>query len=449
MGTLYVDTGGSANNSGSSDNNAADLSGSAAAFVSGTTVSLLTDNPDLSGVVTSGATQSSINIAGATNSNQTIFWITAVDNSVGVKTVTLNVAPTGMTSNAWTIGGRHVWTANRIEAALRAGDLVTINNSPASASADWLTMRADGSSTSGYIKMKGATGSRPVITITNTTRCLNQASGVGGNWWFEALELVQQGASGAAVNIPEVAPVTLFNIKVSDAGAYGINFGVSGSNHLQASEITSSGTVGLNVAASATLLVGNYVHDVTGDGIEFAGANCSGVVSQNIVDTCTAHGVYLSGADTSQAQILIVAGNTVYGCGDSGLEVTDADRRVFFVNNIFSENGNAAGEYNVEWAAGAAEYVSFHGWNVFYHSGGGGGANLSNLTVNAQVASSEFTTDPAFTNAASGNFSIGPASPARAVGFPGAFLGGSTGYLDIGAVQRREAGVAPTYSIGM
>ena len=110
------------------------------------------------------------------------------------------------------------------------------------------------------------------------------------------------------------------------------------------------------------------------------------------------------------------------------------------MNNIFSENGNAAGEFNVEWVSGAAEYVSFHGWNVFYHSGGGGGANLSGLTVNAQVASSEFTTDPAFTNAAGGDFSIGSTSPAKATGYPGAFLGGSTGYLDIGAVQRQEAG---------
>jgi hypothetical protein len=72
---------------------------------------------------------------------------------------------------------------------------------------------------------------------------------------------------------------------------------------------------------------------------------------------------------------------------------------------------------------------------VFFHSGGGGGANLSNLTVNAQVASSEFTTDPAFTNAAGGDFSISTSSPAKATGFPGQFLGGSLGYLDIGAVQ--------------
>jgi parallel beta-helix repeat protein len=164
------------------------------------------------------------------------------------------------------------------------------------------------------------------------------------------------------------------------------------------------------------------------------------VVSANIIDTCAGKGINDSGAPTTIGHAFIIDGNTIYGCGDSGLAVADADRRIILTNNIFSENGNAAGEYNVEWVAGAAEYVGFHAWNVFYHSGGGGGANLSGLTVNAQVASSEFTTDPAFTNAAGGDFSIGSTSPAKAAGFPGQFLGGSLGYLDIGAVQRQEAG---------
>jgi len=75
MGTIYVDTGGAATNSGSTDQNTANLSGTGDATVSGSVVQL-TAGTDLSGVVTTaGATQSSIYLAQATNTNQKIFWI--------------------------------------------------------------------------------------------------------------------------------------------------------------------------------------------------------------------------------------------------------------------------------------------------------------------------------------------------------------------------------------
>ena len=48
MGTLYIDTGGSATNSGSSDQNAADLSGSAATVAA--SVVTLDGSPDLTNV---------------------------------------------------------------------------------------------------------------------------------------------------------------------------------------------------------------------------------------------------------------------------------------------------------------------------------------------------------------------------------------------------------------
>ena len=158
---------------------------------------------------------------------------------------------------------------------------------------------------------------------------------------------------------------------------------------------------------------------------------------KTIINTCGGRGINIGGAGDSRAR-LIADGCTIYGCGNSGIE-SNANSELTLLNTILAENGNAAGEYNVEWTAGDAEKIGFHAWNVFYHSGGGGGANLLGLTANAVVTSSEFTTDPTFTNAAGADFSIGSSSPAKAAGFPGAFLGSSsTGYLDIGAVQRQE-----------
>ncbi len=431
MGTLYIDTGGTATNSGTSDNNAADLSGSACS-VAGSVVTL-DGSPSLAGLSTSGANQAAINITGATNSNQTIFWITAVDDVL--KTVTVSVAPTGVTTNAWKIGGRFLWTANRVESAIRAGELVVVNNSPASVSASWLTERTGGSSAAGPITVKGKAGVRPVITCTNTSTII---SGSQAMWYFSNLELIQQGASGTVVAAD--GNYSFFhNFKISDGGGIGINGGDW--TKVTASEI--AGVGGIAVACTNTInsvILGDYIHDNASDGIKMTSpANgASHIIQSCILDTMAGKGMHLSGAFTTQSNCLSCTGNSIYGCGDSGLEIADADAVVLLFNNIFSENGNAAGEYNVEWVAGAAETFGMHAWNVFYHSGGGGGANLLNLTVNAQVANSEFTTDPLFTNAAGGDFSIGSTSPAKATGYPGAFLGGATGYLDIGAVQRQE-----------
>ena len=434
MGTLYIDTGGSATNSGSRDANSAALSGSAATVAA--SVVSLDGTPDLSGVVTSGATQDTIYLNDATNANRKIFWITAVDDVL--KTVTVDVAPTGITSSAWAIGGRHVYTKASVEGALRAGDTMIFNNSPATHSgSDFFTARTAGSSASGMVALKGKDGVRPVINVTDTNQCFD--GGGLANQWMSNLQLDQDGASG---NVCENAGInsTFYNVKIVDGGGVGFNMD-NDALRIIACEVTGCGSNAV-YTGSINTIIGNYIHDGAGLGIENGGGgNGAGSWINNVVDTMTGRGMYLSGAPTNQTQLKIIAGNTVYGCGNSGLEIDDQDQNIVLINNIFSENGNAAGEYNVEWVNGTAERVSFHAWNVFYHSGGGGGANLSNLTVNSHVSSSEFTTDPSFTDAAGSDFSIGSTSPAKAAGFPGAFLGSSsTGYLDIGAVQRQEAG---------
>jgi len=75
--------------------------------------------------------------------------------------------------------------------------------------------------------------------------------------------------------------------------------------------------------------------------------------------------------------------------------------------------------------------LGFHGYNCFYKSSN----NLSGLTVNG----TETTSDPLLTDPANADFTLSSSSPCKATGFPGQFLGGSLGYLDMGAVQRQES----------
>lgn len=431
MTILYADTGGATTNSGSSDNNSPDLSGSAASVA--TSVVTLDGSPSLAGVSTAGSTQAWIYLAQATNANQKAFPITAVDDTL--KTVTVTGAPSGITSSNWAIGGRLVWTPANVEAAYRPGDATQFNNSPASRTTTFLTTRTSGDSASGATKFFGKPGTRPKLTITNTSAVLTVPTSV---WWFENLELEQQGASGSVMTGSAGGNACrIINLKISDGGGNGIT---AFAGVIHACEITGVGGDGMNISyANGGLALGNYVHDIGGDAIEYSGAG-GFVIVFNALDTATGRGVFVSGSTSSTNQMGVqVIQNTIYGCLNSGIEVTDADSIVNLFGNALKDNGDAAGEYNVEWAAGAAEYVSYHAYNALNTSGTGGSANASGITL----LSNEPTGDPLFGNAAGGDFMPGSASPLKAASFPGALLGGTTGYVDIGAIQRQEPSTPP------
>ncbi len=364
----------------------------------------------------------------ATNSNRRIFWITGFDNSL--KTVTVDVAPTGITSSAWTIGGRFVLTNASQEGALRAGDVLIFNNSPASqATASW-TFRTAGDVATGPATIRGKIGVRPALTTSG--------NGVGvcianvAYAWIENLELKSTAVSGtAAVLSSSGSNGTLYNNKISQG--LGNAFTITGNAwRVIANEITGCAGDGINTG-NITIVFGNYIHDNSGDGLEQTGNGISMTVVNNVFDSNGGRGVYFSGAPaTGTAVIALIEGNTFYANGNSGFEVADADYPISLLNNIIV---NSSGQSTVKWAAGSAELGSFHAWNCFYDVAGGGTGAVSGLTVNAQVAGSEIVTDPLLTNPSGGDFSITINSPAYSIGYPGQLLGANLGHMDLGAVQ--------------
>lgn len=425
---IYVDTagnGGATTNSGSSDTSSPTVSGTGTASVSSTTVTF-TGSPDLSMVPTDGS--ATIYIAGATNTNQNVFRITAVDNTA--KTVTVDTAPTGSLTNVnWAIGGRQILPNTSLEGAVKAGWIVQVNNSLAAVASTYFTCRNAGNSTNGIITIRGKTGGRPTLNTTNTANVITANNQAG--WRITNLTIDQDGASGNAMSIYTAWVVD--NCRIIDGGADGINHVANSQCFIINCEITGVGGAGVNTLNNNSVLIGNYIHDVGTYGFTCNQANPVCVLLFNVFDTCGLQAIYLSSASVSFAVGPVIFGNTIYGCGNSGYEVGDVDAVGVLMNNIFAENGNASGEYNIDMPSGMA-WTGYHANNIFFHSGGGGGANLNNFTADA----SDLTSDPQFANAAGGDFTIALTSPAKGAGFPGVLgINGGTGYLDIGALQRQ------------
>ncbi len=406
--TIYFESGTSG--SGSSDSASAKHTGTAAT-VSGSVVTL-DGSPDLSDVATDGS--ETIYLDQATNSNQKIFRITAVDN--GADTVTVDTAPTGVTSSNWAIGGQRALTAAEWEGAAAAGWTFQLGYD-ISGSGDVVTCRAAGDPTGdGRIRFVGKPGIRPTITCTGANQCIEP--GTLGYWHIENLECAQQGASGDAVNLRKGWVVN--NVLVTDAGDDGVHE-FSDDNLLVDCEVSGcadGGFVFRNVA------FGCYIHDNTGEG--FDAFSVIPVMINCISDTNGQDNFHCSVADGG----VTIINCTSYNSGGHGVLVEGNAYWAIVANTISADEGGY--NINITMTGGERSFVHFN--NILFN-GTSGNANGFSLD------SSEVTTDPQFTDAANGDFSVASNSPARGAGWPGAFPGGlSTGYPDIGAVQGQPVG---------
>lgn len=454
VATIYVDTGGCQSGSttrcsGTTDSASATASGAAATITCSATAgpasapgcSISGSAGQLSTVAVDGSQALFIN--GATNTNQKIFFINSVDDGAGL--VGTTVTPTGLTatSSDWGIGGRYIMpsgtTVAAFEAALRAGDTVQFNNTPATrGAATYITARTSGDAVTGPIRIIGKSGVRPVLQNTGNSQV------IGGNnladWWIENLELKSACTSAGSVIGSLGNAWTFNNLLFSSTGSSacaGIVDAGTGTRIFFSEFSGLSGDAIQVTANTSKIILGNYIHGNTGNGITISGTSVSASLVNNVISANTGRGIFHSAASTSQAAPTLINASVIYNNGNSGLEVSDADTVVNILNTIFMSNGDAAGEYNVEWAAGSADVFGVHINNLFYHancqgSNTGGPACVSGLTV----GSTEVAADPQFVNAAGGNFALGASSPARQVGYPGTLLNlGSTGYMSIGAFQ--------------
>lgn len=424
MGTLYIDTGGSTTNSGSNDG-ASIVSGSAAT-VAGSVVSL-DGSPDLSGLITSGDNQSAIYLNDATNANRKVFWITAVDN--GLKQVTVDTAPTGIASSSWTIGGRQTQN-DYLEGALRPGDTVIFNNSPAARSTPHWTFRGSGTAAGGFCTVKGKTGVRPVLETNGNAAAINASS--LSFLWVENLECRTTHATASAISSGNGQYTFWINLKATRSdGGTGLN--IIGGAHVIGCEAYNCSRGAL---VSGGQMYGNYIHDNGGVGLLSTQFNPSAWLRENIIANNDGYGVHFDSVNvTSTGLSVILTGCIIYKNAAGGLRFEDPDLSCTLINNVFAENGTASSTYNIDMPANSWNGMR-HLNNCFYHSGVGGGANFNN----ASAGPTDITSDPLFTDPDNGDFTFSPSSPLIGAAVP--FIGGPVSNRNIGAMQNSGTGGA-------
>lgn len=184
-------------------------------------------------------------------------------------------------------------------------------------------------------------------------------------------------SSAPCFNAPSSAIVTIADC-VTDGGLQGILIGTAGSIAIN-NIVNNPAGAGIKITASLGLVIGNSVYSAGADGIEFSVAS-SALIMNNIITDSVGYGINNSAGTSANMRLI----NNLYFNNTSGT-----------INNIFES----------------------------YETG------------NQSDAASPFT------NAGGNDFSILSTSLAKANGFPGAFLDATqTGYMDIGAVQRKESG---------
>lgn len=201
-------------------------------------------------------------------------------------------------------------------------------------------------------------------------------------------------------------------------------------------EIKNCTTVGLSNGAS-TYIFDSYIH-----------ANVIGCRTQNP-----------AGSGGNNAFVMtntIVSSNTSIGCNIASGTVNGSYFQPVFTSCVFYNNTSDGLKLNV----GGSNDTGLSCKNcIFYGNGGFGinvtsanslmmlyfqnnayGSNTSGNLSNISSGSGDVTLSAnPFTNAGSGDFSLnstaGGGAALKAVGYPGALIGGGTGFVDIGALQ--------------
>lgn len=432
----------------------------AATTAASNVLSLLTDNPSLSGVATDGSGLAWVLSSSGIQFNK----ITGVDDTAGVKTVTcaVNWANTEG-SRTWGIGGKRKTIGNTQSRLLFSTDIkpgwtVTLeDDQPAVTTSVACTVGGD--TTTGYITLQGdSTTTRRLLT--SATNNISPLSGGLSGWVVKNLKFTSTAATktssyGILFNASSTLMTILDNCVLGDA-TNKLQSGIertatsNGGLTLRDCEITTtlgkgigdwSGTSGGGFEA-----INCYIHDCAGGGIVPTLLTlAAGFIVQNCIIVSNT-GIGVSVPNAGGRQNTVISGNVIAENSSDGVKFTNALSAVsaHVFNNQIIHNGG----FGVNIAGGTVAINDTTGGLFDYNNFGTGssswiGENTSGQYSNKTAGAHDLAVDPQFTNPGSGDFSIG--TNTKAAGYPddtrniGANNSATLTYVDIGAAQRQES----------
>ncbi len=445
-----------------------------------------------------GGFDASIASAGTDYSQQNAAQV-AVTNAVTNNTTTVTSATGGFTSamigNAVYLSGTGTTTGRYFVTAVGSSTSITVDRATGSTGGTGVTLNLGGAlatnneafsarggvtsnifwlKSSGAQLIAGTQTSPPVGTSAARTILIgyNSSRSAAGATLSSDLDNVYDFSNFPSVTANNVASssvvvsndyITIRNLATSGGsggtkGANGFNQNTDGASvqfiNCKASGFTTAGfasssTTGvtyLRCYATANVAGATAGFNLTAGGSAFAGCVASGLTCPGFILSASAYLFFCVAANNSGASsdgfqftggvFSRLINCIAYANGRDGLRITGAgtgDGATVW-NNIFAANSGFDAKSNTT-NLGQSSSSQFN-YNAYYTTGSGA---RSQIIAGANDVT--LTGDP-FTNGASGDFSLNNAAgglACRAAGFPGTMPGGtSVGYLDIGAVQRKE-----------
>lgn len=430
------------------------LTGSAASTDGTGLVVTLDGSPSLTVVAVDGSHV--IYLADSTAGNRNFGKITAKDDTA--KTVTVaNAFGLSLSGKAWAIGGKRLSLAATSSAKLRinnfgAGDALAgwtlqMESGYTETLAGTLAFARAGSATVGRICLRSdpAAGTPAVLTFSNNGVAIDIQSAWVGLDSFELQNTNATKTASIAVQMNQnQSNLLIRNLKIAHStNKFWKGVAADGLNHLiESNHIAYCANVGYQMGHSFSggsnhSLINNHIHDCVSHGISQVTGSTGWRLRKNIIANNGGDGFNCSFAPVSG---FVLTSNTFANNAGDGIEFTATPASIInseIENNVFSGNGG----YGENWSNGASDDATLstvipqHHNNVFYNNTSG--ATLP-TTISAMTGTS--TANPAFTNAGSGDYSVGTAM--KAIGYPTTKVGGYSGttqsYVDPGAAQRQE-----------
>lgn len=365
---------------------------------------------------------------------------------------------TGTTDTAWAIGGRRasiggtnsrkLFDNNSAAGDVMPGWIVEMKSGHSETLSSTLTFRRDGDTTSGLIVLRGESGAAtlPLLTFSNNGVAIGLTTVSLNNVILANFELRNSNATKTASTAVDLGSNNFSN----SCSLIGLKIGHSTNkfwrgilpaqySRIIGCEIGHCAEMGINghaagfsTGCSMGIIINCYIHRCTSHGInlDINGSQSGGKVINNIL--------YLNGGNGIRITVsreALIMGNTCDANTASGISLTANASRLFVaINNICSNNGAWGFNFNGDSAALLAAAII--DCNNTHN-------NTSGAYSTSGVATNDPGLNPSYTNAASGDFSIGTNLASKGYPVGGTLpIGRSStfSYVDPGAAQRQPSG---------